>query len=417
MEKKKNGEMNFLKKIAGIDLRTLALYRVCLGLAVISVYLSLWWDLPGLFSNEGILPQPMFLRYPVLPIGSLSIFLIDKEAGMIYALFILGMLFAVALAVGWKTRPMAFLTWFFLSSLHARNPYVWHAGDQILRYLAFWAMFLPLGERYAWDSPVNPKKNREQGIAVLALRANTLLVCMFGMSVLGDGRFPFAIALLAVPFLPSFVWDGLKDIGAVRGAGARILRILTRPRLLDPPAVHRPLEPLVRQSTEALALIFMLFAFYLVSSGYDGRPKFLHALNDATLSHRAWEQLDSKKNSGALTIAAGLTKEGSEIDLISGKKTEGHSAERYRHLGPRWNILIRTLAKEHSKSLDNLFLRYWLERWNRKHTGNLKVTRGYLYRIDPATGSWTKMIDIEVRDPGKNRGTPPGGSSRPKFAG
>ena len=67
-------------------------------------------------------------------------------------LFALNAVFVCLLLVGWNTRIMAVLCWLFLISIQSRNPLVLQGGDILLRCMAFWALFLPLGAYLSLDA-------------------------------------------------------------------------------------------------------------------------------------------------------------------------------------------------------------------------------------------------------------------------
>src|SRR6185503_7311370 len=65
-----------------------------------------------------------------------------------YALGITGLIAAVSLAAGkgpdWLRRACAFVAWALVCSLQVRNPMTVAGGDQLLKLLLFWQIFLPL---------------------------------------------------------------------------------------------------------------------------------------------------------------------------------------------------------------------------------------------------------------------------------
>ncbi len=130
----------------GLDLRSLAVLRIGLGLLLLADLLGRAGDLNAHYTDEGVLPRSAITspRY-------LSLHMLDGGADFQGALFLLAGLFALALLVGWWTRTAAVGSWFLLMSLHARNPMVLQGGDDLLRLLLFWGMFLPLGARWSLD--------------------------------------------------------------------------------------------------------------------------------------------------------------------------------------------------------------------------------------------------------------------------
>lgn len=74
-------------------------------------------------------------------------------------------LVAILFTLGYKTKLMAFISWYMYSSLLLRNTWLYFILDRYFYYLLFYSMFLPLDERWSVskrskDSPsriiVNP---------------------------------------------------------------------------------------------------------------------------------------------------------------------------------------------------------------------------------------------------------------------
>ncbi|RYZ20865.1 MAG: hypothetical protein EOP49_47350, partial [Sphingobacteriales bacterium] len=67
-------------------------------------------------------------------------------------LFLAAAASALALAFGWRTKLASFLSWILILSLHNRNPFVLQGGDDLLRIMLFYGMFLPWGKRWSADA-------------------------------------------------------------------------------------------------------------------------------------------------------------------------------------------------------------------------------------------------------------------------
>lgn len=62
------------------------------------------------------------------------------------------MTLAIFYLVGFKTRASNLLLWLLILSLHNRNVLVLNSGDDFLRMLLFWSIFMPVGERFSVDA-------------------------------------------------------------------------------------------------------------------------------------------------------------------------------------------------------------------------------------------------------------------------
>ena len=79
-------------------------------------------------------------------------------------LFLIHGIISFFLMVGYKTKLMTVLTWFFTISLQDRNYILLHGGDVEFRVCLFFAMFLPLGDVFSVDSLLksNPFNKRPE---------------------------------------------------------------------------------------------------------------------------------------------------------------------------------------------------------------------------------------------------------------
>jgi hypothetical protein len=146
-----------LEVVFGIDLRTLALFRLGLGLLIILDLINRASALNAHYTDWGLLPRDILIREFRTP-WRFSIHLLSGQFEFQVALFILAGVLAFSLAVGYRTRLVTILSWILLLSLQTRNPMVLQAGDTILRMLLFWGMFLPLGATYSVDSIFAPNQ-------------------------------------------------------------------------------------------------------------------------------------------------------------------------------------------------------------------------------------------------------------------
>ncbi len=146
-----------LREIFSLDLRSLALMRVGLGFILVFDWLDRLPELVAHYSDAGIVPRYYeddqgVIRNVITGIHPISIHMFGGAAWFQALLAGLAILFALLLIVGWRTPFVTLISWFLLISVHARNPAVMQGGDQLLRMLLFWGMFLPLGACYSMDS-------------------------------------------------------------------------------------------------------------------------------------------------------------------------------------------------------------------------------------------------------------------------
>jgi hypothetical protein len=133
-----------------IDLRSLALMRIFVGLVIIGDLIERSIDLSAHYTDEGIAPREMVFRH----LGHscwFSIHLISGSWWFTCLLFLLHGLAAFSMVIGYKTKFSTFSVWLLTTSLQSRNLLVLHGGDILMRLILFFAMFLPLGKRFSID--------------------------------------------------------------------------------------------------------------------------------------------------------------------------------------------------------------------------------------------------------------------------
>ena len=135
-----------------IDLRTLALFRVALGLILLADIGQRLLDFHVFYTDDGVWPVAEAWNEKGRPAGLWSLHLLSGSPQWQGALFAIEALAATAVALGWRTRAATILAWLLLASVQTRNPFVLGGGEIVMRLLFFWAMWLPLGARWSLDA-------------------------------------------------------------------------------------------------------------------------------------------------------------------------------------------------------------------------------------------------------------------------
>ncbi|MBK0404790.1 HTTM domain-containing protein [Adhaeribacter sp. BT258] len=141
----------YLRQTFTLDLRALALFRIGLGALLLIDLYTRATDLEAHYANSGVLPLPALFQFHWNP----YFFSFHTGSGLwqVQALFfVLAAAFAFCLLLGFKTRLATVLSWALLVSLHNRNPLILQGGDDLVRMLLFWSIFLPLGRFYSLDA-------------------------------------------------------------------------------------------------------------------------------------------------------------------------------------------------------------------------------------------------------------------------
>lgn len=145
------GLRKVLRRRVALDRRSLAAFRIGLGLVLLVDIARRARDITAFYTDSGVLPRT--LLGTVAP-GYGTVSLHTLSGGLwVHLLFALAAVTALALLVGYRTRVAVALSLLLLVSVQLRNPFVLNSGDVLLRRLLFWSLFLPLGSRWAVDAP------------------------------------------------------------------------------------------------------------------------------------------------------------------------------------------------------------------------------------------------------------------------
>lgn len=152
--------MSFVKKIReslALDDRSLALYRMLMGLIVMVDVLYRLPDLENFYTDIGLIPRNLFLNEMTLP-WSMSFHLANGSVGFQAILFSIHFIFGLLLFFGFKTRWAIIGSFLMTVSVHNRNWLINNGGDDILRAILFISIFLPLNRCFSVDSALRGEK-------------------------------------------------------------------------------------------------------------------------------------------------------------------------------------------------------------------------------------------------------------------
>ena len=155
-----------------VDLRSLALLRIALGICVLADLADRSRNLTLLFTDAGAYPADvMFGIKGRIALLSLH-YWTGRDPGLQAAVFVATALAALALIAGWRSWFANLLCTYLVASLQLRNSFTYIGGDLILRLLLFWGLWLPLGARFSLDARrgrARPRADRWRSGASAAL--------------------------------------------------------------------------------------------------------------------------------------------------------------------------------------------------------------------------------------------------------
>ncbi|BAY03068.1 HTTM domain-containing protein [Anabaena cylindrica FACHB-243] len=174
-----------LETILGLDIRSLAVFRIGISLIILTDLLTRFRDITAHYTDVGVLPRTLLKE--IAKTGHWSLHAISGEPIFQVLLFAIATLMALLMLVGYRTRVAVIASWVLLISLHNRNPALIFAADDVLRALMFWAMFLPLGACYSLDSALNTSQRqlpeRVLSGATFALMCQQCFIYIFSAAI------------------------------------------------------------------------------------------------------------------------------------------------------------------------------------------------------------------------------------------
>ena len=164
-----------LRQILGADLRSLALFRIALGVLTL-------WDLAVripmfrvLYGDGGVFPSHYVEHVTQGWVTLYFPYLLDGSPSWLNLLAVLSVVFAATLTLGYRTWVSTFASWFLMVSMHVRNPLASSYEDQILPLLLFFSLFVPLGEYFSLDARAGRHRYKRGGLIATGGTAALLL--------------------------------------------------------------------------------------------------------------------------------------------------------------------------------------------------------------------------------------------------
>jgi hypothetical protein len=141
------------RDLFAIDVRSLALSRILLGLLLLTDLAQRAPDLAAHYTDDGVLPRAarLEMQFDFGAAWWASPHMLSGQAWFQGALFALACLLAVCVVVGYRTRLALAGSLVLLLGLQARNPMLLQGHDTLLRCQIFWSLFLPMGAVWSLD--------------------------------------------------------------------------------------------------------------------------------------------------------------------------------------------------------------------------------------------------------------------------
>jgi hypothetical protein len=138
-----------------VDLAPLAVLRVLFGLQLVNWVWQLYPNLIPFFTDDGMLAGALLRQLRPDDVTALSFF---GQWWQVCAVWVIAMIGAVALTVGYRTRTASILCFVTVQLFVGRNPLVTDGSDQVFRLVPLWLAFTAAGDRYALDAFLQRKR-------------------------------------------------------------------------------------------------------------------------------------------------------------------------------------------------------------------------------------------------------------------
>jgi hypothetical protein len=175
-------------KYLAVDLRALGLMRICIAIVILldlGVRIS---DLEAFYANTGAVPLGLVFQH-TWNNYFVSLHAMNGLWQFQLILFLFSFFFAAMLLIGYRTRLFTVLSWLMMLSLHNRNSLILQGGDDLLRMVLFWSIFLPWGAAYSCDALLSHERFPKKSILTVATVAYLLQICyIYTGSALLKGR-------------------------------------------------------------------------------------------------------------------------------------------------------------------------------------------------------------------------------------
>jgi hypothetical protein len=155
--------MNLKKPLSllSMDLRSLSLARFFLGILCFIDIANRIPQINAFYSDNGILPRWLIIQNYEWP-WAMSLFNLNGSFSFVLIVSIIGMIASLSYSFGLRTKLSNCIVWIVIMSFHARFQQINHGGDNLLRLMLFWSLFLPMNAFYSFDSVLSSSNNRSE---------------------------------------------------------------------------------------------------------------------------------------------------------------------------------------------------------------------------------------------------------------
>jgi hypothetical protein len=167
-----------LSSLFRLDLRSLGLFRIALGLCLVADLSQKLFYAKELYSDWGVMPRSHWTEN-YMNSWKVSLMLANGEPWFQFLFVGVALAFAIGVTLGFKTRWSQAFCWVLLGSIQSRNNLVLSCADDLMRMALFWSFFVPCGAFFSLDSL--RKKESPDETAVTSWRSAALILQLVAM--------------------------------------------------------------------------------------------------------------------------------------------------------------------------------------------------------------------------------------------
>lgn len=164
-----------LQKSYAVDARSLALFRIAVGVVAFFDLVLRHKHADIFYADSGVLPRADAMR--TMAEFRWSLLMANGSSEFVTLIFGAGLLAAIAMILGWKTRIATILLWVILVSIQSRNSHLNSGADTLIRVTLLWAMLLPLGSTWSLDRILSKSETSQP----LPHRSTIASIATFGL--------------------------------------------------------------------------------------------------------------------------------------------------------------------------------------------------------------------------------------------
>lgn len=141
---------SYLHKCYRLDARSLAVFRVLVAAVLMTDLVLRLQHATTFYADAGAFPRR--LAIPVISSDRWSLLFLNGSTEFVTLFLLVGIVAALMMMLGYRTRLATVALWIVLVSVQARNNHLLSGADTLMRVTLFWGMFLPLGTRWSIDA-------------------------------------------------------------------------------------------------------------------------------------------------------------------------------------------------------------------------------------------------------------------------